>query len=94
MLITTRQVAKKLGLNYRTLARYLEFKKIPTPKIIQFGKFKIHCWTPKEIERLRALEPKIYKKRLRYKGKPIPLSAQKPAKAKAKGKAKGKKKRK
>ena len=72
MLITTRDVAKKLGMNYRTLARYLEFKKIPTPRIIQFGKFKIHCWTPKDIARDRQLTPKIYKKRLRYKGKLIP----------------------
>lgn len=87
MLITTRQVAKKLGMNYRTLARYLAFKKIPTPRIIRFGKFKIHCWTPQEIEKLRALAPKIYKKKMRRKGKLV-LGHQEFTKARGKSKKK------
>ena len=90
MLITTRDVAKKLGMNYRTLARYLAFKKIPLPKVIRFGNFKVYCWTPKEIARLRTLAPKIYGRKMRYKGKLLPLGIHEPAKRKAKSKKKRK----
>lgn len=90
MLLTTRQVAKKLGMNYRTLARYLALKKIPEPKTVRFVKFRIHWWTPKEIERLRGLAPKIFNKRMRYQGKPIPGGAQQLAKAKSWSKRKRK----
>jgi predicted DNA-binding transcriptional regulator AlpA len=56
---STRQAAKKLGLSHAALVRYIAAGKIPTPKAIQFGKFRAHLWTEQEIEHVRQLLPKI-----------------------------------
>ena len=57
--LTTRQAAKKLGLLTRTLSRYVQAKKIPSPKVIKVGGFVVHSWTEAEIEHVRQLLPKI-----------------------------------
>jgi predicted DNA-binding transcriptional regulator AlpA len=57
--LSTRQAAKKLGLSHAALVRYIGAGKIPTPKSIQFGKFRAHLWTEAEIEHVRKLLPKI-----------------------------------
>jgi predicted DNA-binding transcriptional regulator AlpA len=56
---STRQVAKILGLSHAALVHYIADGKIPTPKSIQFGKFRAHLWTEAEIEHVRQLLPKI-----------------------------------
>jgi predicted DNA-binding transcriptional regulator AlpA len=56
---STRHAAKKLGLSHAALVRYIAAGKIPTPKAIQFGKFRAHLWTEQEIEHVRQLLPKI-----------------------------------
>ena len=93
---STRQVAKKLGVSHAALVRYIAAGKIPTPKSIQFGKFRAHLWTEEEIEQVRKLLPKIangrktrYQK-LREKQKTQPRAAalQKPLPRKARKKKK------
>jgi DNA-binding transcriptional MerR regulator len=58
---TTRQAAKRLGLNHDTLAHYVEVGKVPSPEVIELGKGQrvVHAWTEEEIKNLRKLLPKI-----------------------------------
>jgi hypothetical protein len=58
-LYSTTEAARKLGIGLKTLARYIEAKKVPTPKMLRAGKITIHAWTADEIEHLRKLLPKI-----------------------------------
>lgn len=65
---STRQVAKKLGLDATTLSRYITAKKVPAPKTIQLGGIRVHAWSERNIERVRRLLPKIKNgRKLRYK---------------------------
>jgi DNA-binding transcriptional MerR regulator len=58
-IISTSQVAKQLGLHVDTLAHYIAVGKLPAPTILEVGSRTIHAWTEEEIERARALLPKI-----------------------------------
>jgi predicted DNA-binding transcriptional regulator AlpA len=65
--LTTRQAAKKLGIDAGTLSRYISAKKIPEPKVVQIGSFRVHSWTNADIERIRKLLPKIANgRKMRY----------------------------
>jgi predicted transcriptional regulator len=56
---STREAAKELDLTQASLSRYIAAKKIPTPKTVTYGKFRVHVWSKEDIERVRALLPKI-----------------------------------
>jgi len=56
---STRHAAKKLGIDPGTLSRYITAKKIPGPKIVEIGGLRVHSWTEADIERVRAILPKI-----------------------------------
>jgi predicted site-specific integrase-resolvase len=56
---STRKAAKKLGLDAATLSRYITSGKIPAPKSFQVGKARLHSWTEQDVERVRAILPKI-----------------------------------
>jgi predicted DNA-binding transcriptional regulator AlpA len=56
---STRQAAKKLGITQATLSRYIAAGKVPAPKVVSVGDFRVHSWTEKEVEDLRQLLPKI-----------------------------------
>jgi predicted DNA-binding transcriptional regulator AlpA len=58
-MFSTRQAAAKLGLAPKTLSRYIAAKKVPAPKIMAVGSASLHGWTEEDIERVRALLPKI-----------------------------------
>jgi predicted DNA-binding transcriptional regulator AlpA len=68
---STRQAAKKLGLDATTLSRYIAAKKVPAPKMVQLGGIRVHAWSERDIERVRKLLPKLkngrYKKHKRKK---------------------------
>jgi predicted DNA-binding transcriptional regulator AlpA len=57
--ISTRQVAKRLGIHPDTLCHYIAVGKLPAPTILDVGTVKLHAWTEEEIERARQLLPKI-----------------------------------
>ncbi len=57
--LSTREAAKKLGISYGALAKYVVAGKVPEPEKVQQGKRTIHIWTEQEIEMLRKLLPKI-----------------------------------
>ena len=58
-LYSTTEAARRLGIGLKTLARYIEDKKVPAPNIVRAGKITIHAWTEEEIEHVRQLLPKI-----------------------------------
>jgi predicted DNA-binding transcriptional regulator AlpA len=58
-IISTRQAAKKLGLHFDTLSRYIAVGKLPAPTILEVGTRTMHAWTEEEIEHVRQLLPKI-----------------------------------
>jgi excisionase family DNA binding protein len=56
---STRQAAQKLGIGMTTLTRYIEDGKIPAPEATIIGRYEIRAWSEEDIERVRALLPKI-----------------------------------
>ncbi len=58
-LYSTTQAAKRLGIDAKTLSRYIADKKVPTPRFLESGKVTHHVWTEAEVESLRKLLPKI-----------------------------------
>jgi predicted site-specific integrase-resolvase len=56
---STREAAKRLGIDHSTLAKYIERGKVPMPETVQQGKRAAHSWTEEEIEQVRELLPKI-----------------------------------
>lgn len=56
---STNQAAKKLGITGTSLERYIAAKKIPAPKPTKIGKWNVRAWTEEDVERVRALLPKI-----------------------------------
>ena len=56
---STREAAKKLGINYGTLANYVVMGKVPAPEIVAVGRRVVHMWTDAEIEHVRQLLPRI-----------------------------------
>lgn len=79
--LTTREAAKKLGITAGALSRYISSKKIPEPKVIQIGRFRVHSWTEAEIEHVRQLLPKIANgRKTRYKKQSPKAKPRKPKK--------------
>ena len=69
--ISTRQAARKLGIDPMTLSRYIKAGKVPAPKILEMGGVNVHAWTEEDIENLRKLLPKIANgRKTRYQKKP------------------------
>jgi excisionase family DNA binding protein len=73
---SSRQAARLLGLTAPTLSRYIKAKKIPAPKSIDVGGFRVYVWSEADIGRARKLLPKIengrktrYKKKLKQEQK-------------------------
>ncbi len=56
---STRQAAKRLGISFTSLDRYIAAKKVPAPKATKIGNWNVRAWTDDDIERVRALLPKI-----------------------------------
>jgi predicted site-specific integrase-resolvase len=68
--LSTREVAKRLGISHETLAHYVAVGKVPAPVIVSVGKRNVHIWTEAEVERVRNLLPKIANgRKTRYKKK-------------------------
>jgi predicted site-specific integrase-resolvase len=59
ILYSSRQAAKKLGIDIGTISRYISAGKIPAPQTQAAGGMTVHLWTEAEIETVRQLLPKI-----------------------------------
>jgi predicted DNA-binding transcriptional regulator AlpA len=72
---SSNQAAKKLGISVTSLERYIAAGKVPAPKSTRIGNWNVRAWTDADIERVRALLPKIAngrKTRYQKKRKPQP----------------------
>ncbi|HLJ30040.1 MAG TPA: hypothetical protein VKY85_25265 [Candidatus Angelobacter sp.] len=56
---STREAAKKLGISLTSMNRYIAQDKIVVPEVQRFGGGQLRIWTETDIERVRALLPKI-----------------------------------
>jgi len=65
---STRQAAKKLGIDTSTLLRHIRLGKVQAPKSATSGGMTIHFWTEEEIEQVCQLLQKIANgRKTRYK---------------------------
>jgi hypothetical protein len=86
--LSTRQVAKMLGLTAMSLGRYIKAGKVPAPPETMAGGYRIRLWSESDIERLRQSLPKIKDgRKTRYAKKQSALSTQQSVKATPKTKA-------
>jgi predicted DNA-binding transcriptional regulator AlpA len=81
---STREVAQKLGLDWRTLQRYISARKIPVPPLEIIGGGKYRAWSDEDIENVRKLLPKIANGRKTRWQKQREAEKKKQAKAKKK----------
>jgi predicted site-specific integrase-resolvase len=58
-MFSTRQAAKKLGIDPMTLGRYIKAGKVFAPKVFESGNVKLHGWSEEDIEQIQKLLPKI-----------------------------------
>jgi hypothetical protein len=66
--VSTRDAAKRLGLSFTSLNRYIAAKKLPPPPLVLVGGVRVRLWSNKDIAKVRALLPKIKNgRKLRYK---------------------------
>ncbi len=66
--LSTRDAAKKLGLSFTSLNRYIAKKKIPLPPLVRVGGIRVRLWSDQDIAKVRAVLPKIMNgRKLRYK---------------------------
>jgi predicted DNA-binding transcriptional regulator AlpA len=90
---STRDVAKKLGMHYITLQRYISAGKIPVPKIIKIGGSSVRAWSEKDLEKVRKILPtikngrkaryqKLREKQKAQAGVPVPHKKRKSSKKK------------
>ena len=76
-MFSTRQAGKQLGLDAKTLSRYIAAGKVPAPKILHVGSASLHGWTQEDIDHVRQLLPKIANgRKTRYKKQSAKTKAQ------------------
>jgi excisionase family DNA binding protein len=56
---STREAARKLGLDFRTIQRHIADGKVPAPPVQNLGGGKFRVWTEEQIEDVRKILPKI-----------------------------------
>jgi predicted DNA-binding transcriptional regulator AlpA len=56
---SSREAAKRLGISFASLNRYIADEKIPLPPLVKVGGVSVRLWSDADIERVRALLPKI-----------------------------------
>ena len=58
-MFSSKQVAKKLGIDAATLSRYISAGKLPTPQTATAGGMTIYQWTEEDVKRAQEMLPKI-----------------------------------
>jgi hypothetical protein len=71
---STREAAKKLGISWGTLNKFIALKQIPIPPLTRVGGVKVRLWTDADIARVQEVLPKIQngRKTRHKKKKPQP----------------------
>ncbi len=82
---STREAARKLGLDWRTIQRYVAAGKIAAPPVQTISGWKHRVWSEADVERIRKLLPKIANGRKTRWQKQREAEKKKRTKAKKKG---------
>jgi hypothetical protein len=56
---STRDAAKKLGISFASMNRYIAGKKIPVPPLTEVASIVARLWSEEDIEKVRIILPKI-----------------------------------
>jgi hypothetical protein len=56
---STREAAKKLGISFTSMNRYIADKKIPVPPLTEVASIVARLWSEEDIERARVILPTI-----------------------------------
>jgi hypothetical protein len=65
---STREAAKKLGVSFTSLNRYIAARKVPLPPLTHVGGVRIRLWSDKDIAKVRAVLPALKNgRKRRYK---------------------------
>jgi predicted transcriptional regulator len=77
--LSTRQVARMLGITHAALSKYIKAGKIPAPKTVTSGRMTLHLWSEKDVNLARQLLPKIANgRKTRYQKKHKSETTRKP----------------
>jgi predicted DNA-binding transcriptional regulator AlpA len=57
--LSTREAAKRLGISFTSMNRYIAENKIPVPPLIEIGSTSARLWTDDDVEKVRVVLPKI-----------------------------------
>jgi excisionase family DNA binding protein len=69
--LSTKEVARKVGIGRGTLERWLSTGKVRAPRTAQIGKGRFRYWLDVDVERVREYKRQNYRKgRGRKKGDP------------------------
>ncbi len=60
--LSTAEVVKRIGVNRRTLYRWLYSGKIPEPKRGRLAGRSFRIWTPRDVERVKKYKAARYRK--------------------------------
>ena len=87
---STREAAKKLGISWGTLNKFIALKQIPMPILTRVGGVRVRLWSDADITKVREVLPKIQngRKTRHQKKKQSALSNQQSVKTKKKKKSK------
>lgn len=69
-LLTTREAASVAGIGRVTLQRWIRARRIRAPKTRLRGGIGVRLWSPADIERLRQVKERIYRRGRGRKAKP------------------------
>jgi len=61
-LLTTRQAAASTGIHLNTLNRWIAAGKVQAPRPVLRGARGLRLWSRTDVERIRAVKEKIYRK--------------------------------
>jgi hypothetical protein len=82
---STSQAAKKLGISWPTLNKFIALKRIPIPPITRVGRIRVRLWADGDIQRVREILPKIANgRKTRQKKKRLTVGRPQTAKTKKK----------
>lgn len=68
--LSTKEVARKIGISRATLERWLSDAAFRGPKTVRFGKSEFRDWTDRDVERIRKHKAANYRKGRGRKPKP------------------------
>jgi len=68
--LSTKDVARKVGIGRATLERWLSNGDLQSPKTNRFGQSEFRNWTPADVERVRKYKEQNYRKGRGRKPKP------------------------